>query len=144
MNVKYRFLIVLLIIGIFLIYNQWPCIMTSISGFPASITHKVKIHNTKIALIYGLGICGTCPSGQFISELSKEKNVLYVVPEELSNHEVENLKDAFDIAGAVTRGNEETVTFLKRVSKCSKLNTWRKNFYVELDENKKLKSIVPF
>jgi hypothetical protein len=144
MKVKYRFLIVLLIIGIFLIYNQWPCIMASISGFPVSITQKVKDHNTKIVLLYGLGICGTCPSGQFVSELSEKKNVLYVVPEELSNHEVENLRDAFDIVGEVTRGNDEIVTFLKRGCKCSKLNTWRKNYYAELDENKKLKSIVPF
>ena len=94
--------------------------------------------------LYGKNLCGTCPAGGFIYRINENKNMIYIVSEDFSSYDMENLRYSFDIKGKVIKGETEINNFLKKITSCSKVNNIRKNFYVELEKNNKIKKIKMF
>jgi glutamine amidotransferase PdxT len=88
-----------------------------------------------------MGICSSCSTGEFINSIEETENILFVVPDDFSDNEIKNLKDAFNIKGLIIRGGEDTLDFIKNIASCNRMGEWRNNYYVTLKENKKFETI---
>lgn len=143
-KISYRIIILLLIVGIYLIYNSFPCIMINLSGIPQKIKVNLDKGMNKIIFVYGAGICGTCPQGSFIYSLKESKDVLFVLPGEINDNELENFKNSFSIHGKIIKGDSEITRYLGRIFECSNRGDWRKNLYIEYDKKQNMKVIKPF
>ncbi|GEM_PF-1640541 len=140
----YRISILILIIGISMIVNSYSCIMLSLTGVPDRITKNIDRKIDKIILLYGENLCGTCPTGVFLLSLKEKIDILFIVPQEYSQNEIDNLKRSFLIKSKLISGNPETKTYLDRLVSCSKKNPNNRNLYIRLDGVKKIKSIIAF
>lgn len=138
MKLQYRILIALAVVGIALLYYFYPCLMLNFKNLP----HYEALNNDtrEIVFLYGKGICGTCPTGNFLNSLEDTQKILFV-PDNYTDTDIENFKDTFRIQGPVTRGKKETINFLENIAGCKRLNDWRNNYHVTLKDNKKFEAI---
>lgn len=63
-----------------------------------------------------------------------------IVPADFSDVDIKNLKQVFMLSGKVIRGNPDTVLFVKRVSECSRMDSWSQNIFLALTKSGGLKS----
>jgi len=139
MKLKYRILFILSIIGIFIIYKSYNCIILNFSPIPKLITNNSSLK--LVIILYGYGICGTCPSGKFINSIKDKQDVLFIIPPELTNYEIENMKNAFNIKGELIKGDKEIAVYLNKISECKKKYNIRENIFIELNDNGEIKLI---
>ena len=139
MKLRYRLLIAIAVLGIALLYYFYPCLMLSIKNIPQHYSLNIDIG--EIVFLYEKGICGSCPTGEFLNSLKYNKKVLFVVPDDYSENDIKNLSDAFNIQGSIIRGGKNTVYFLKNIAGCKRLEVWRNNYHVTLKTDKKIKTI---
>jgi len=139
MKLRYRILMAIAVLGVALLYYFYPCLMLSIKNIPHNYSLNSDIE--EIVLLYGKGICGSCPTGKFLNSLKYNEKVLFVVPEDYSENDIKNLIDAFNIQGRVIRGGKNTVNFLKNIAGCKRLKVWRNNYHITLNPDKKIRTI---
>lgn len=136
-NLKYRILFVVLVVAVFLVVHFYPCIMLNFSSLPETITKSIPGNSKDILILYGPGLCSSCPPGHYLGSLKGRTDLLFVVPPEFNEYDIKNLKDVFTIQSQVIKGDEELVKLLKRVRGCKGLETWRMNYHVKTKENGK-------
>ncbi len=148
---KFRISIILLIVGAFLLYSSYGCLLLSLGGVPGMVQKHISPDTQMVFLLYGKGLCGVCNSGNFFYRRTEaikanNKSVLVITPRDFSENDIENLKDTFPIQGTIIRGDDEMVTFLKRLAACSNQGDWRHNFYFVTEPGQKLNHsrIKPF
>ncbi|NIR04327.1 MAG: hypothetical protein GTN82_02755 [Candidatus Aminicenantes bacterium] len=138
----FRVLFVVLVILIFLVVKYHDCLI-----FEFSMTPEIFLKNKdkrNAVILYGSGICGSCPTGKRLLFLKDEYDLLLIVPEEFSDTDIENLRDVFSLKGKITRGNNELVDYLKKIASCKKSSDWRKNLFVEINENGRVSKLKKF
>ncbi len=120
-----------------MIYNSLPCLMIKYTNpFSNIVGQKSKI----VVALFGL-ISSSCPSGKIIHTLGKNKDVIFVVPEDFSVIDIENLRKKFNIKSKIKKAEPEMIRFLKNVERCNK--TQFVNFLLYF-QNGKLKKITLF
>jgi hypothetical protein len=136
---KYRILFILLIIGIFLIYNSYSCIIIEFTSLPGLLS---KAQNLKGAVVLnGFDICGTCPAGEFVISVKDDPDILFILPAGLSGHEIENFKYAFEVKGRVEKGDQEFFNYLDKIAACQKKYRVESNIFIKLDSEGDIKAI---
>ncbi|NIM12096.1 MAG: hypothetical protein GTO45_08295 [Candidatus Aminicenantes bacterium] len=125
-----RILFVVVVVLIFIVVKYYNCIVLELSSIPGVIAG-----NKKAFLLYGSGICSTCPPGKLLMALKDKKDILYVVPGEFSETDIFNLKDTFMLKGNIKKGDQIVVDFLKKIAACNRFSDWRNNIYMEITEN---------
>ncbi|HLP48253.1 MAG TPA: hypothetical protein VK469_20085 [Candidatus Kapabacteria bacterium] len=149
MRKKYllRFIILLIIVILFVLYSSYPCLKLKLSSIPKDIKNNVTEEIDGLLFIYGDSICATCPQGKFIFERVNSITTLIIYPPRLRQFEVSNFKENynFDTVKAIL-GDKDVEIFLKTIYSCSK-NTLpfnRCSFYIKLDKNKNIKKYYIF
>lgn len=141
-HIKYRFLFVLFVIGVILIINSWNCLLLRFEGIPHIISQRAMSDKLDtVLLLYGAGLCGTCPTGSVIYNMGKNNGVLTVVPGDFTANEIRNLKDALPIEGPLIKGDKQVAHFIKRVSACLKSRQPQTNVILKLSKDLKIKTI---
>jgi hypothetical protein len=140
---KFKILIIAFIVGVFLLYSSYGCLLLSLEGMPGTVAENISQKTEMVFLLYGKGLCGVCASGNFFYHQTAKikannKNVLVITPKDFSENDIENLKDTFTIQGKIIRGDDDVVTFLKRLAACSNQDDWRHNFYLKVDPGKEI------
>ena len=139
---KFRLLFIGLVVIIFLLINQFPCILFHFSSLPVNI--KTSPGKQEMVILYGTGLCLSCFSGQYLYRLREKTDLLLVVPFEFEDTDIQNLKDVFMLKGKVIRGNQEVVKWIKRLINCKGLEETKANFHLYVDEKGKPGSIKSF
>ncbi len=140
---KFRFLLLPFVLAIYLISNYYPCLILKISNLPERIIREKEKQTGIILFLYG-NICANCPSGSFLYSLRGEKNIMFVVPSDFSSNDIENLRRTFSLKGQIIKGGDETGHLLQKFAKCFRLDDWKRNFIVEINNNKKITSVKKF
>ncbi len=143
MKIRYRVLLVIAVVGCAFIYYFFPCLMLNIKNIPGYDCLNKNNDIRRIIILYGGKICFTCSTGEFIDSLRDTKSILFVVPDDYSDIDIENFRDSFKIEGLIIRGGEHTADFLKNLAGCRREGDWQKNYLLTLNENKKFKTIKP-
>ena len=125
--------------------NPYDCIALKFGDLSKKI-RAIQTHDIHdLIIINGVSLCGTCPAGEFLYNInSKRENIVYFVPEFYTTNDYENLRYAFDIKGKIVKTDMEIDNLLKRISACKRLDEIRKNVYLELGKNRKVKQIYVF
>jgi hypothetical protein len=128
--------------GIFLTVKYYNCILLDFSSTPKIILENKDKED--VILLYGGGLCGSCPPGKKLLSMKNRVNILFVVPEEFSEIDLANFKDVFMIKAKVIRGNEEIIGLLKKIASCKRLSEWQNNIYLEIDKGGSISKIKAF
>jgi hypothetical protein len=145
MNQKFiRLIIILVIILTYFIINSYHCILLKYKPIPACIVENVTNKDSTLVFLNGRNLCPTCSPGQYVYSLSRRKEIIYFVPEDFSNNDIENLRYAFDIKGKIIKRDIKINNFLEKISSCTKVKDLRENFCLGLGENNKVKEIKTF
>jgi hypothetical protein len=139
---NFRVLFVLGIVAIVFFLNYYRCIMLDLSSTPGLILQNKDKENA--ILLYGTGLCGSCPPGKALLDLENRGKYFIVVPESFSDVDIYNLRDAFMIKGSVMRGNKEIENLLKKIASCKGFPDWQTNINLKVDRNGHIHDISKF
>jgi hypothetical protein len=139
---KYRVLYILVLFGIFFFLNYFSCLKLNLSTFPIKDNDGKKFQG--VVFLFDPNICNICPNGVLLSSLKEKTDVLFIVSPDFTDSEITNLKNVFQIRGPVIKGNEKTVSVLKQLAQCSRQKDWKQNFFVRLNQERKIDSIRSF
>jgi len=141
-KIFFRLLFVALVVIIFLAYNYYPCFLMNFSSLPESIQNIPG--KKEVVLLYGTGLCLSCVSGRYLYGLRERRDILYVVPPEFEETDIENLLDVFVLKGKVIKGDNRVSTLIKRINRCKGLKDGTANFHIYVNRNGKPDSIKLF
>jgi hypothetical protein len=134
----------LVIITSYVAAKSYDCLVLRFVSLPKELTDDLSSQNSAIVLLYGKNLCGTCPAGKFMYGISKDPNTTYLVPNDYSFYDIENLRYAFDINGKIFSSGGEIEHLLRRISRCKKVKNLSGNFYLQLRNGNKIKKIDVF
>lgn len=134
------FLVVILII--FFFTGVYDCLVLRFSSTSKII--MLNEGNKNVLILYGPGLCGSCPPGQKLLTYKDREDILIVLPEEFSSTDIENFRDVFIMKGKIVQGDKEITQFLKRIASCKNLAQWQNNILLDIGETGKISKIKMF
>ena len=137
-------LIILFIIAAYFLLNSYQCLVLKSMRFPSGVAKYLDNNTYKFVILYGKNLCGSCPVGTFLYNLSERKDVIYLVSDEFSVNDIENLEYTFNIKGQVKKGDIEVNAYLKKIASCVKADNIRNNFSLDLNKKKRIRGIEVF
>ena len=98
---------------------------------------------TRIILLYGTISIG-CPIGNYIHSIKDREDILFVLPPDYTMNEVDNLRRGLSIKGRIIRATNQNIElFVKKVAKHLKLDKWKWNFVIDIN-NRKITNIKKY
>lgn len=136
---KNRILILVAIILIAVLIKFLPCITYSMAKMPEMISKSFGKSDTKVVFfLLGEGICGTCPTGRFVYSLRENKDILFFLPHDLTDAELENFHHTFSIKGQIVKMNKEVSEYLIKMTRCLGLKSKGINIIVQINKKGKV------
>jgi hypothetical protein len=86
---------------------------------------------SQVVFLYG-NISAGCPVGFYLDSIKQDKTALIVVPAEMTDIDVANLKHAFALQASIIKGMDSCSAFLKEVAEKEKKDDWKANVIIEL------------
>ncbi|MDJ0837349.1 MAG: hypothetical protein QNK37_12595 [Acidobacteriota bacterium] len=125
-----------LLVGGYLIVDQWPCLRFQLTETPEIIRAGMADQQTReVVYLYGGNLCTVCPSGNELRTF-QDRAVLCVFEEEVGDGEIQNFMETYNIEGFAIRGNEEVAAYLKRMAACRGMESRRGNFLFSYGKTK--------
>jgi hypothetical protein len=136
MKTKYKVILVTAAIVIVFIWGLFHCIVLNLTPLPRGIK---ELRFKEVVFLYGGGLCPDCPPGRFLLSLNKNEKpgILIVVPASFSKTDITNMQNVFMLKNKIIQGDEETLSYVKKIAACKKLDTWEKNFIVKITDKGK-------
>lgn len=98
---------------------------------------------SRIILLYGTISIG-CPIGNYIHSIKDREDIFFVVPPDYTMNEVDNLRRGLSIKGRIIRASNQNIElFVKKIAKHLKLDKWKWNFILEIN-NRKITNIKKY
>jgi len=70
--------------------------------------------------------------------------MLYIVPSDFTNFDIENLQDVFQLKGKVIRGDNEVIVYIDKIAGCYGKRKRTTNIILQFDANKNVMKIQGF
>ena len=135
------FFILLFSIGAYLVWAQRYCLSVRFSQTPQQITRALQDHEQKTAVfLFGPGLCNVCPTGERI-QLLRDKGFLFVFEEEITDGEIANFMETYQVLGTPVRADTRVERYLRAISECYREKHWRRNLIAEFSTSGKLLSL---
>jgi len=134
----------LLIIALYVGVKSYDCLVLRFISLPKELRNDLRSKDGALILLYGKNLCGTCPAGKYMYRIGSNGNITYVVPNDYSSHDIENLRYTFDISGKIIYSGEEIGHLLRRISRCKKVKNSGGNYYLQLRNGNKIRTIEVF
>ena len=122
----------------------YDCFILRFISLPRELTDDMGSEDGAVVLLYGKNLCGTCPAGKFMYRISGNRNIIYLVPDDYSSHEIENLRYTFDMSGKIVHSGREMENLLKRIKRCKKVKNSGANYYLLPRNGNKINTIEVF
>lgn len=131
--------------GIVLIVLNWPQLLLKLTPTPDIISESLETYKSERAVfLYGGDLCTSCKSRDILMRLSENSTLLLVFEEELSDGEIQNFMQFFKIPGIPVRGDHQVETYLQRLYATFGDQSWRRNYVINFDGRKKIRSFEDF
>lgn len=98
---------------------------------PIAIKDRLPNDASRVVFLYGL-ICTGCPVGIYLDSMKEDKNALVVIPAEMTDNDLANLKRAFALQANIIKGTDACPAFLKDVAYKTGQDDWKANVIIEL------------
>ena len=131
-----RILFVVGVFGVYLGISYYDCISLKLFT-PTNLFHENGINKT-YALLFGSGICNTCSTGRYLSTVSDNLDIVFVVPRDYSDIDIQNFRDAFSLQGKIVRGDSRISRLVDHIVACRQYKEGRRNVLVKVTANNKI------
>jgi len=98
---------------------------------PNAITDCLPKEASQVVFLYG-NISVGCPVGFYLDSIKEDKTALIVVPAEMTDIDIANLKRAFALQASIIKGMDSCPAFLKAVAEKERQGDWKANVIIEL------------
>jgi hypothetical protein len=139
MKIVYRILFILMILFLFFTIKYNHCIRLRFSPIPSKIA-QWKNENT-VVVLSGFGLCSDCSPGRFLLKIHSKTDILYFVPSDFSDHDIENLKNVFMLNGKILKSDKAVQSYINKIVACNNIKKDKINLLVEFNEANRIKSV---
>ena len=123
----------LMVIAVSLVWYKWDCLVFRLQSTPDLILAGIEQHGPhRIVVIFG-NPCTACDSGLALEQIARE-GLLVFFASDYSDHEVRNFMETFRVMGVPRKDDGTIEQFFRRMSRCQKQPSWRRNYTFTVDE----------
>jgi hypothetical protein len=129
----FRLFLFLGIVAAYWIINLFPCIVLRLSHFDKNTLLGSVSYGQHIAILNGTNLCSSCSAGTHLNSILKSHpGILVIVPTDFSENDIENLRNAYGITGAIINSGNELESILKKIAACVAKKGDSNNFVLEI------------
>jgi hypothetical protein len=130
-------IIAAIILAVFCV-SRINCIVLGLYGLPDKLKADIN-GKTQWLFLYGGNICPTCPTGEYVFKIAKDKSISYVFPGDYKKNDVDNFTRSFPVKGQILIADKELAKFYAAICRCVRKS--KKNLLIELSPKGSIKLI---
>jgi len=134
---KIGFRALLILAGVVLLFANWDNLAWKLTPLPdVLVDHLEAERPARVVFLYGGDLCTTCRAKRVLESMKQDPALVLVFEEELSDGEIQNFMQTFELDGTPVRGNRSVERYLERLAATTSTEQWRRSYTVDYRGNR--------